>query len=93
MSLLTEPRGLCPVCAASRLEACQLRDEIQPTLCPRRADDKRPPSFTITAKDPQAPGLLRSLAAKIRPTDQKRADEIDREAARFEAWRRSNLSR
>ena len=52
-----------------------------------------PPTFLLTAKDPQAPVLLRGLAAKIRPTNQQRADEIDKEAARFEAWRRSNLSR
>lgn len=55
--------------------------------------DDTPPTFLLTAREPQAPALLRALAAKIRPTDQKRADEIDREAARFEAWRRSNLSR
>lgn len=86
-------QAFCHVCAQPPTGDCMLRDEIQPTLCPRRMDDPRPPSFTITAKDPQAPALLRSLAAKIRTTDQKRADEIDREAVRFEAWRRTNLSR
>ena len=83
----------CHVCANAPHQPCQLREEIQATLCPCKVDDPRPPSFTITAKDPQAPALLRALAAKIRPTDQQRADSIDRDAARFEAWRRSNLSR
>lgn len=85
--------GHCHVCANRAHEDCPLRDEAQPTLCPRRADDKPPPTYTLSATDPQAPALLRSLAAKIRPTDQPRADKIDREAARFEAWRRENMRR
>jgi len=84
-------QALCHVCAQPPSGDCMLRDEIQPTLCPRKMDDPRLPSFTITAKDPQAPSLLRGLAAKIRTTDHARADEIDRQAARFETWRRENL--
>lgn len=53
--------------------------------------DDTPPSFLLTAEEPQAPTLLRALAAKIRPMDQIRADKIDAEAVRFEAWRRKHL--
>ena len=90
---MNDYREHCHVCGAAAHEDCAVRDEIQPTLCPRKADDPRPPSFTITAKDPQAPSLLRGLAAKIRTTDHARADEIDKQAARFEIWRRENMRR
>lgn len=52
-----------------------------------------PPTFLLTAEDPQAPTLLRALAAKVRPMDQLRADKIDAEAVRFETWRREHLRR
>ncbi len=55
--------------------------------------DKTPPTYLLTAEDPQAPTLLRALAAKVRPMDQLRADKIDAEAVRFETWRREHLRR
>lgn len=55
--------------------------------------DRTPPTYLLTAEDPQAPALLRSLAAKIRPTDQERAAKIDAEAARFDAWRQEHMRR
>ena len=51
------------------------------------------PTFLLSARDPDSSTLLRALAAKIRPTDQPRADKIDALAVRFEAWRREHLRR
>ena len=48
------------------------------------------PHFTLLARDPQAPAVLRAWAAKRRVTDPDSAAYADLKAAEFETWRREN---
>lgn len=50
------------------------------------------PTFTLNASDPHAPGVLKALAAKHRPTNPEHAALIDKMAEGFAAWKRRNPS-
>lgn len=53
----------------------------------------RPPAVTLDATDLHAPEALKLLARKVRGTDPRRADELERTAKQFETWRQAYIRR
>lgn len=50
------------------------------------------PQITLDARDIHVPPVLKALAAKHRATAPEKADQLDKTAEAFTAWRRANPS-